>query len=347
MKKTNKIFFIVLAVGILVALFEFVYLYSKRDKIFASTPKTEPVVIPVSHLFVRRLDGIIVGSAEEATSSVIGIMIDNHPNARPQSGLSQARVVYEVPVEGGITRFFALFDVNDTVAKVGPVRSARPYFLDWLSEYGNTSFWHSGGSKEALEKIKLNKIWDVNEFYFGSYFWRAAGREAPHNLYTESSKWQSFVRGTPHQEPDWQGWLFNPVMPDSFTAGDVTELQIRFEKFYSVRWVYDAAAERYNRFQNGDPTLDESGSPVYADSLVVQEVEVEVVDDEGRKEITTVGKGDARVMWHGKSVRGFWKKDWRTERTRFYDVGGREIPLHPGKIWVEVVPQNTPMEVSS
>ena len=348
MKRTNKIFFIVLAVGIVVALVEAAYLYTKRDKLFVSTPVSAvSTSTPARSLFVRRLDGIMVATAEEATSSVMGVMIDNHPDARPQSGLSQARVVYEVPVEGGITRFFALFDVNDTVAKVGPVRSSRPYFLDWLSEYGNSSYWHSGGSQEALDLIKKYKIWDVNEFYFGPYFWRTPDRDAPHNLYTSSEKWQAYVNGTPHEDKDWQGWLFNPVVPDSFTATEVTELQIKYETNYLVSWAYDAIVDRYVRYQNGNPVTDEAGSQVYADTVIIQETDVEVIDDEGRKDITTIGKGDARVMVDGKSVRGFWKKDGRTDRTRFYDVGGREIPLHPGKIWIEIVPQNTAMEVSS
>jgi len=124
-------------------------------------------------------------------------------------------------------------------------------------------------------------------------------------------------------------------------------LQIKYEKNYLVSWVYDAATERYLRYQNGNLTLDESGSQIFANTVIVQEMDVEVVDNEGRKDISTIGRGDARVLMDGKSVRGYWKKNSRTERTRFYDVGNREIPLHPGKIWLEIVPQNTAMEVSS
>jgi hypothetical protein len=261
--------------------------------------------------------------------------------------LSQARVVYEVPVEGGITRFFTLFDVNDQVAKVGPVRSSRPYFLDWLAEYGNTSYWHSGGSKEALDLIKQFNIWDVNEFYFGPYFWRSDDREAPHNLYTSSDKWQKLVLGTSHEETDWRGWLFSPELPNDFTTTDVDSLQIKYESNYLVGWVYDKEKQRYIRKQNDKLINDQSGSSVVADTIIVQVVEIEVVDDEGRKKITTTGKGDARIIRDEKMVRGYWQKDARTNRTRFYDIGGREIPLKPGKIWIQMIPANTQMEVSS
>lgn len=348
MKKSNKIFLIIIAIGILVALGEVVYLYLKRDKIFgAEEHSPETVATSTEETYSRRLDGLAVLSPSETTSSVVAVMIDNHPDARPQSGLSQARVVYEVPVEGGITRFFALFDVNDQVAKVGPVRSSRPYFLDWLSEYGNTSYWHSGGSAEALALIKQYKIWDVNEFYFGPYFWRNDDREAPHNLYTSSDKWQKFFSGTPHEEFAWRGWYFAPSLPDKFSSTEVDGLQIKYETNYLIGWSFDAEKQRYLRKQNDKNILDESGTQVYADTVVVQVVQSEVIDDEGRKKITTIGKGDARILRNGKMVRGYWQKDTRLNRTRFYDLGGEEIPLQPGKIWIQIVPANTPMEVSS
>jgi hypothetical protein len=348
MTKSNKIFLLIFLVGAMVALVEVGYLYTKRDKIFgAEAQKADQVSTSTEETFSRRLDGLAVLNPSETTSSVVAIMIDNHPDARPQSGLSQARVVYEVPVEGGITRFFAIFDVDDQVAKVGPVRSSRPYFLDWLSEYGNTSYWHSGGSKEALDLIKQFKIWDVNEFYFGPYFWRSDDREAPHNLYTSSDKWQKLFAGTPHEEQDWRGWLFDPNLSDNFTATDVDSLQIKYETNYLVGWMYDKEKQRYVRKQNDKIINDEAGSTVFADTVIVQVVESEVIDDEGRKKVTTIGKGDARVLRNGKMIRGFWQKDSRTNRTRFYDLAGREIPLQPGKIWIQVIPANTQMEVSS
>ena len=349
MTKGNKIFLIILSAGIFIALTEVAYLYTKRDKLFNSAmpPVTPAVATTTSALYVRQVDGTLTDKPEDVTSTLVAVMIDNHPNARPQSGLSQARVVYEAPVEGGITRFFALFAASDEVAKVGPVRSARPYFLDWLSEYGNTPFWHAGGSQEALDLIKKFSIWDVNEFYFGNYFWRAEGRDAPHNLYTASDKWQKLVVGTPKEYKEWEGWKFDPAVPSIFTTLDVEEIQIRLEPNYLIAWKYDKENGHYDRFQNGNPVQDESGSGMYANTVIIEEVEVEVVDNEGRKVVGTIGSGDARVLRDGKSIRGSWRKDSREGRTRFYDLGGREIPLKPGKIWIEVVPQNTPMEVSS
>jgi hypothetical protein len=162
------------------------------------------------------LDGKPVGSASEQRPRVISIMIDNHPGARPQSGLSQAQVVYEVPVEGEFTRYFAIFNASTTVDKVGPVRSARPYFLDWLQEYGDALYIHSGGSPEALQILRNSTLFDANEFFRGAYFWRGTDHLAPHNLYTSSTAWNKLLAEYGRNRPahgaggasepgDWEG----------------------------------------------------------------------------------------------------------------------------------------------
>src|SRR5690606_23920743 len=120
----------------------------------------------------------------------VGIMIENHYDARPLSGLADASVVYEAPVEGNYTRFLAVFPEDAEVQKIGPVRSARTYYLDWVSEYPDMLYMHVGGSPDALEKIKTHGIFDFNEFYRGWYYWRDSGRYAPHNVYTSSALFQ-------------------------------------------------------------------------------------------------------------------------------------------------------------
>ncbi|HLC70188.1 MAG TPA: DUF3048 domain-containing protein, partial [Patescibacteria group bacterium] len=112
-------------------------------------------------IYFSALDGRGVTSSEKVTPQVVAVMIDNHIDARPQSGLAVASVVYEVPVEGSITRFMALYDGDDLVEEVGPVRSARAYYLDWLSEYGDALYLHVGGSPEALNLIKKRSIFDA------------------------------------------------------------------------------------------------------------------------------------------------------------------------------------------
>ena len=118
-------------------------------------------------------------SAEEANLQPYAVMIDNHPDARPSSGLAAANLVFEVPVEGGMTRYMAVFDATTTVDQIGPVRSARPYFVELADALGAV-YAHVGGSPDGLNLItSLPKFRDLNEFWNGKYFWRSAKRDAP------------------------------------------------------------------------------------------------------------------------------------------------------------------------
>jgi hypothetical protein len=342
--KTNKILNTIAITGLLIAAVEVGYLVYKE--------KTKPPVVKNSDIatttpsIMSQFNGAAVSSTEEAVPLVLAVMIDNHPDARPEAGLSQASVVYEAPVEGGITRYMALFKATDTVAKVGPVRSARPYFLDWASEYGNAPYWHCGGSPAALSLLKEYKMWDVDQFFYDRYFWRSEAKVAPHNLYTDSDNWQKLIAGSTKEAKSWKGWVFNSDIPTA-TSSDVLQIQIKFDTYYGIGWNFDKESGYYVRSLNGKEQADEAGQAILADNVIVQEVDTEVIDEEGRREVTTVGQGAARVLRDGKMIRGYWTKEKRTSRTRFFTNDGKEISLKPGKIWIEVVPQGSAMEVSS
>ncbi len=351
MKPKNKIYLKIFLVGLLIIMGEIGWLTLKSPDFliqlglnYKISPISATTSIFTSQVLLSQFDGTPVSSTAEQIPEVLGVMIDNHPDARPEAGLSQARVVYEAPVEGGLTRYFALFNSNQVVAKVGPIRSARPYFLDWLAEYGRSSYWHSGGSPDALNLIKQYSVWDVNEFFFGPYFWRSSDREAPHNLYTSSEKWHTLIAGTPHDPLNWAGWNFSRDFSASVSSSEVADLRIRM---YGVGWTYDSDLKRYVRFLNNKLLSDEAGQKILADTVVVQFVDTDVIDEEGRRTIATVGEGEARFLRDGRMVRATWKKSDRVSRTRFFDVSGKELLFKPGQIWIEVIPQNTLLEVSS
>lgn len=317
-----------------------------------SKPSVAPVVVPIVKAeepkFYSQLDGTVVSSTAETIPTVLGVMIDNHPDARPPSGLAQARVVYEAFAEGGITRYLAIFNTADQVVKVGPVRSARPYYIDWFREYGDSPYFHCGGSPEALEEITKIGLFDVNQFFNDPYFWRATDREAPHNLYTNTTRWDALlkIRGAKHASSTWQGWLFNEAGTVSASSSPVSALKIVYSNDYVVRWNYQTST-RYTRTINNVAHKDDQGTVMTADTIIVQEMPTKVIDDYGRKEMETVGAGNARVLFNGQMIRGTWKKISPTDRTRFYDEAGTEIGLKPGQIWVQVVPSGTSVEVTS
>lgn len=285
-------------------------------------------------IYSSQLDGQPINTT--TVSGVIGIMVDNHPDARPQVGLSEAKVVYEAPVEGDYTRFLAIFSADQQVEKIGPVRSARPYYLQWIKEYGAATYLHCGGSSEALSLIKKENILAANEFYFGRYFWRDESLTTPHNLFTNSEKWQKLLTENSqfNQNKNWSGWKFNKETPVGGEIGVGTK--ISFSNYYQVSWSYDAPFGRYVR----------NNSEYFADNVIVQYAQIKIVDEVGRKEIAVVGEGRARMWREGKMWRGIWKKNNLADRTRFYDEQGKEWELKPGQTWVEVVPENATVEIS-
>lgn len=314
---------------------------------FVKAKKPEPSVVqapvqqaPPSH--VRAIDGVSVPDDEPTSGRYYALTIDNLYVARPQSGISKASVVYEVPVEAGITRFLFVFPDDVNVEKIGPVRSARPYFLDWISEY-DALYGHVGGSDEALDDIKRYGIRDMNEFYQGAYFWRDHAREAPHNAYTSTEmlgkNFDKRFGDRPAKPLD--AWKFKADAAEA-DRPQRASLSIAYgDPHVDAAWTYDQATNAYARSQGGKAIKDADGTPVTAKNIVVLEMKVTTIDDYGRRKIVTVGSGDATFAIDGLAVHGTWRKDSRAGRTRFYDASRNEIALNAGTTWIEVVPTGT------
>ncbi|OGH80953.1 MAG: hypothetical protein A3I29_03615 [Candidatus Magasanikbacteria bacterium RIFCSPLOWO2_02_FULL_44_11] len=316
----------------------FIFIRKNEGTPLGQVTQAEPIK------FYSQLDGTVVAEAGQVPR-VVGVMVDNHPDARPQqAGLSKASIVYEALAEGGITRYLAIFTASSSVEKVGPVRSARPYYLDWIREYGESPYMHCGGSPEALSLISRLGLFSLNEFVYSDYYWRDNKYYVPHNLFTNSSLWEKVLAKQGAQRPtkEWSGWLFEKT--PSTSTSSVSAATIRYDSYYKVGWKYDG--KQYVRTINGVGHLD-AGAPITADTIIIQEVGTKVIDDVGRKELDTIGAGDLRVLKHGTMVRGIWKKESVTGRTKFFDQAGQEIPLAAGHIWVEVVPVKTPVEITS
>lgn len=290
--------------------------------------------------YQKALTGECVPSQNEVVVPLIGVMIENFVDVRPQSGIAHAEVVYEAPAEGNITRFLAIFSNNISEEKVGPVRSARPYYLDWISEYPGAMYMHVGGSPEALEKLEAFKIFDINEFYKGIYFWRDENKSAPHNVFTSSNLWNSaYEKFSSSQSGSiFESWKFSDDVT-SCVENCIHQIEIPFLRpSYDVVWKYNPDTLKYDRFHGHTAHLDQDGTPVRASTLVVQHVSDKILDDVGRRALGTIGQGTAEVYRGGNKIEGTWKKETRTSRTRFFDTSGQEIAFAPGHIWIEVVP---------
>ncbi len=289
----------------------------------------------------RLFDGVCVETVEETTPPLVAIMVENHREARPQAGLARAAVVYEAPVEANYTRFLALYPASETIEKVGPVRSARPYFVEWVREWGDPMYMHVGGSPDALEDIEALEVFDVNEFYRGWYFWRSAERFAPHNTYTASKLWQKAWEdyGNKRSKVAASGWNF--ASRAACEVGCIRKITVSFlPPVYEAVWQYTSSTQQYTRYQMGQPHTDDDGRTIVANTIIVQRVTTQVLDAVGRLGLETVAKGEALVFRDGHMIRGTWYKKSVSGKTRWLDEAGKEIPLKAGPIWVEVVPHN-------
>ncbi len=342
---------LVVACAVLLVLSALIYIvghvFSRSNKNGTVGLYTNSSTTPSIVTYRSKFDGSIVEKKEEIEPIVVGVMIDNNSDVKNQAGLAEAHVVYEAPVEGGITRYMALFSASSTLRMVGPVRSARSYFLDWIQEYGTALYMHIGGSPEALARLKSVDFLDVNEFWWGKYFWRSAEHVAPHNTFTNSEKWQSLLgdRAALHLFQSWDGWLFDAAANTS--SSTLSKLLIPYTSDYKVSWNYDKISQRYVRYVNGDTDLDYQKNTITADNIVIQLVAMKTIDDVGRRSIETVGTGEALVARQGELVRGTWKKNSPLSRTRFYDALGAEVALVPGITWVQVVPKEVLIELTN
>lgn len=271
---------------------------------------------------------------------VFGVMVENASDAWPLAGIDEAFLVIEAPVEGNIPRFIAFFSEEQEVGKIGPVRSARPYYLDWNDEL-DAVYAHVGGSPEALDLIKYYGTVDLNEFFQGEYFYRSSYRYAPHNAYTTSEDLVRALDELQLDAPAYTSWTFKDApVPLENTSEISFAIDWSTGTTYDVRWEYGLLTGTYQRRQGGAhgfTDLAESGESI-ADNVVVMEADIEVVDGVGRRHIATVGEGRAYVAQDGALIVATWKKPSRTDRLRFYDEAGAEIAMNAGTTWIEVVP---------
>jgi len=339
--------------SIFLLLFSYLGLWCKPVSFFVKTDKNATTT--QKFIYFNQLDGQGVKTEEEQAPDVVGIMIDNSVDGKLQSGISQAKIVYEAPAEGNITRLMALYDSKQKIDLVGPVRSARPYFIDWMKEYGSTMYMHSGGSPSALKKLKIPKgslrdtteLFDADEFSYQNYYWRDYSQSAPHNLFTNSDKWQKLFSAYNNQTKDkWSGWKFGQVQI-STSSEMIKNIILPYSNSFEVSWKYNKDDKKYERYINGYKDIDKQGQSIKVDNILVQYVYTQVLDEEGRLEIGVIGSGDARILRAGEMIRGSWKKTDMNSRTRFFDSDSEEVVLVVGKTWVMVVPNGMVVRVGS
>jgi hypothetical protein len=290
------------------------------------------------------INGLLVNE-QAADARPIAVMIENHPDSRPQSGLSDADIVYETLAEGGITRFVALYQSQEAKS-IGPVRSARDYFAAIADEYG-ALYAHVGGSDEVLEQLSQNfykNITDINEYFNGSYFERIKTRAAPHNTYTSLEKLRQYLADKKARDTarltlwDYTDEDQNPPIRDAATIS-IDFSMPSFKAGYS----YDNESKRYKRLLAGSPHIDATTKQqITAKTIIVQFVPIEAIpgDEKLRIDIDLFGEGKALVFQNG-TTQASWIKSG-PGRTLFLNAQGNPISFNRGQMWVELVPNDNP-----
>lgn len=273
----------------------------------------------------------------------VAVMLDNHSGARPQAGLKDAELVIEALAEGNITRYMAFF-FEGMPQSVGPIRSARPYFIDRAMELGAV-YVHVGGSPKALSDIKQLKVNDLDGLSSSNkVFFRKSHKKMPHNLYSsleilrnETEK-RAFA-----QEPTVTKQVY--ALEDTIPAGESAQyVSLPYRKNdggYVVSYSYDTDAKTYQRFVNQKAHADEiDQTPLSAKNILIQYVPTKVVDDVGRLDLDLVGSGSGWWLTNGVKVEIKWEKTSRKGETKYMQMDGQELLLNPGNIWIQIVPKS-------
>jgi hypothetical protein len=286
------------------------------------------------------LTGLAVDPAL-ADRPITSVIIENHPDARPQSGLSQAGVVYEALAEGGITRFQAFF-LENRPAVLGPVRSVRTYFVDWALEF-QAPVAHVGGNADALDLIGPLHMKDMNEFSYGSSFYRSKDRYAPHNAYTSSDALDALEQKLGYNTP--ASFKPSPRTTKDTPANPAPHANININYSYNgyqVEYKFDPTCDCYQRFLAGQPHIDRNTNQQIAVKNVVVEYMPTSYGTTRSGEQTVImqtpGTGKMIVFRDGQAIEGTWSKAGHSDRTKLVDVAGKEVPLNKGNTWYSIVP---------
>lgn len=266
---------------------------------------------------------------------ITGVMIENSLDARPQSGLTQASVVFEAIAEGGITRFLALF--QDTQPdNVGPVRSARPYYLQWALGFDAT-YAHVGGSPEALANIKSWGVKDMDQFYNSGSYHRISTRYAPHNVYTSLATLAQLEASKGYGASTFKGWLRKADSPLATPTAKSIDLAISGPT-YNAHYDYDVASHTYKRSEGGSAHIDADTNVQISPKVVIALVMSYGFKSDGyHSDYNTLGSGQAYIFQDGGVTIGTWNKADNASPFGFLDSTGKPLALNAGQTWLSAV----------
>jgi hypothetical protein len=297
----------------------------------APTPPPPPPVCP--------LTGLDPAKGKVPNRPALAVKVENIPVVRPQLGLSFADIIYEEPVEGGITRFIVIYQCRDAT-RIEPIRSGRFTDVDVLVQYGKPLFAYAGGVSQVFARVRRAGLIDINYQVPRAVaaYHRDPNRAAPHNLYSSTRELYRAGRSTLGAPKPVFTYSSEPA-----TGRRVRSIHLPFSGSSDVFWRWSRAKKAFLRWHGTVPHTYSNGVQVEATNVVVQVSRIKltnITDVAGNRspEVVATGEGKAYILRAGRMVVGTWKRPTLKDPTRYYDAQGNEVPLRPGVTWVELFP---------
>jgi hypothetical protein len=311
----------------------------KDDSVAYDPGPIESTYVAPPTEFRSPLTGVLVDEAA-TERTITAVMIENSIDARPQSGLSSAGVVFEAIAEGGITRFLALFQ-EDRPTNLGPIRSARPYYVEWAKGF-DAQYLHSGGSGEGLALVQSLGVKDLDHGKLGERIAsRVSNRFAPHNVYTDFDTIDSVSGELGYGASD-----FAPMVrkDDPTVMPTPTANTINFDisgANYNTRYTYNSEENNYSRFMAGTAHIDQEGGKQITPKVVIALIASYGIHPNGiHSQYGSIGTGEAVVFQDGIATEVTWKKPTQASPLSFIGANGEAYELNAGQTWITALPPN-------
>lgn len=316
------------------------------------TPQTSnPVTDEHEGMVQSKVNGLYIDE-KLATYRPLAIMMGNTKEAAPQSGIGSASVVYEIPVEGGITRLMAIIEDYKHLKKIGSARSCRYYFVHYAMEY-NALYSHFGQSKYAKKTLADKGVDNINglEYKSGLAYYRTKDRKAPHNAYADGKKIYEFCKeaGYPLKyDENYKGhFLFAEESAEEQLADGIDASYVRPGYRIDDPWyVYNEEEKLYYRYQYKKEHIDkETKEQLQCKNIIIQYVSISYFEDNYSLIIDTTEGGEGLYITNGKAIPITWDKASEYSTTHYYDKNNDEIKLNPGTTWILLVDKNKKNDV--
>ena len=291
-----------------------------------------------------------------SNSRSYAVMINNHASARKNhAGLQDAYLVYEMIVEGGITRYMAIFKDQDT-SKIGSIRSSRPYYLDYVME-NDAIYVHWGWSPQAQSDISKYSINNINGLYLeGKYFFRDKTLNVAyeHTGFSSIELLKKAATGLNYRTTTDKDLLLNYsveeiLLNDKENTQVANNVKIVYSSYVNTSYVYDSTNKVYKRYVNGAVHKDAvTGEQYTAKNIITYQVKNSVIsnDDKGRQEFENIGSGEGYYITNGYATKIKWEKTSRQSQTVYKYLDGTEINVNDGNTYIQIQPKSQVLTIS-